>query len=287
VPNNRKPAAAGLAGPRPQSRATTRPLAGRARFTPCAAAACHVNRRAVPFPRPAQAPQMEDDGPCAVSRSLSLDIQRMASAPLDALPGDLKRETSGHLSAEALAIIRGEVTVERKTLLYSNSLRRWGAWGPLGASWLAPGRSCRGEKGPTPRGRRPWAAMAGTRRRPDQATARALHGPEQTSRPPAGAASRSTRNEPAAGGHARAPRASRDRSRGPCPTRGPNLPGCGRSLGEGQRHPRRGHGNEAAHHCIGAGSPLGRAPPVARAQAPPAASLLAGSTGLAAAGRSN
>ncbi|GBF99203.1 hypothetical protein Rsub_12462 [Raphidocelis subcapitata] len=67
---------------------------------------------------------MEDDGPRAVSRSLSLDIQRMASAPLDALPGDLKRDTSGHLSAEALAIIRGEVTMERKTLLYSNSLRR-------------------------------------------------------------------------------------------------------------------------------------------------------------------
>lgn len=80
---------------------------------------------------------MEDDGPHAAPRLLALDIARMASggvcmmadqdtpaSPPPARTEALASEGSTHLSAEALSIIRGEVSVERKKLMYSNSLRR-------------------------------------------------------------------------------------------------------------------------------------------------------------------
>lgn len=72
---------------------------------------------------------MEDDGPHAVSRSLSLDIERMASGLGDQVttvsaPSFVVSDGSGHLSADALAFIRGECPIERKKLMYSNSLRR-------------------------------------------------------------------------------------------------------------------------------------------------------------------
>ncbi|KIZ06953.1 hypothetical protein MNEG_1004 [Monoraphidium neglectum] len=80
---------------------------------------------------------MEDDGPLprSASRSLSLDLARMSSWHLEqdvlvvASPKAAGDEPGGcpgasHLSAEALAMIRGQVTAERKELLYSNSLRR-------------------------------------------------------------------------------------------------------------------------------------------------------------------
>lgn len=66
-------------------------------------------------------------------RSLSLDIQRMASGPACS---DQDAMTPPHkgLTAFELAIIRGEMPMEFKKTLYRNSLRRWGAGSALSTS---------------------------------------------------------------------------------------------------------------------------------------------------------
>lgn len=161
---------------------------------------------------------MEDDGPHCVSRSLSLDIARMASLDHTQQAG-VPRATSdaaGHLSAEvrgapragrppplrphaalaraagrpprasshpqpapavpvlipnprtqprllpqnpppkALALIRGEVTTERKQLLYSMSLRRCARGG---ARTRRSGRRNARNSAPLQRGARPGGAL--------------------------------------------------------------------------------------------------------------------------------
>lgn len=72
---------------------------------------------------------MDFDGPRSPPQTLPQDILRTCSlsapTPADeaAFPV-LRNSPSGHLSAEAVALIRGDVPAERKRLLYSNSLRR-------------------------------------------------------------------------------------------------------------------------------------------------------------------
>ena len=101
---------------------------------------------------------MEGDGPRRTSSStIKLDILRMASverAPDQVAAGttDGTAATGGcGLTAEELAIIHGEVTAERKKLLYSDSLRRCasvatvvrGRGGGLADGCIPPARDAR------------------------------------------------------------------------------------------------------------------------------------------------